>query len=235
MQRLLSQRQTSTRHVMAKVLLGFGPNLHWITYASFMIVIVLFAGVIAGTIAISGAGSAKDGIAAVLMGLLFGIVGAPLLMLVTQWQMLQQSQREQALVLLLPGMPRGAALNRALAAQWLWRFGLTWLVASAALWGAIQFTNDSPAGMGLLIPCMAACLIHVRDWSTVRFTQNKLLGLSMFAYFLAGMACVWALFKFELSPWPFMVLALVPTLLALRWKWNRLAGYQQALPAGRWG
>jgi hypothetical protein len=97
------------------------------------------------------------------------------------------------------------------------------------------FFNDSMAGMGFLIPSMTACLILVCDWSTVRFTDNKPLGVGVVAYVAAGAACTWALFTYDLSPWPFMALVLLPTLLALRWRWNKLDGYQQAMPAGRWG
>jgi hypothetical protein len=236
MQRLLRQPQTSTRHVMAKMLLGFGPDLHWITQVFFVTLIVLAASAISVTVAVATVpGTAKDAMADALGGLVFGMVSAPVLILFTQRKMLHQSQREQALLLLLPGMPRGAALNRALAAQWLWRFWLTWLLAGAALRVAMLFFNDSMAGMGFLIPSMTACLILVCDWSTVRFADNKPLALGVVAYVVAGAACTWMLFYFELSPWPFMAFVLLLTLLALRWKWSRLDGYQQALPAGRWG
>jgi hypothetical protein len=97
------------------------------------------------------------------------------------------------------------------------------------------FFNDSMAGMGFLIPSMTVCLIHVRDWSTVRFADSKPLAVAVLAYLVAGAACAWMLFYFDLSPWPFMALVLLPTLLALRWRWNKLDDYQQALPAGRWG
>lgn len=236
MHRLLRQAHATPSHVMARAMLGFGPNQHWITQASFPAFFLLFAGLLYMlVVATMGLEAVRPAIINGLGTMVIFVIGLTISALLGQRQSLHHSRREQFLLMLLPGMPRGADLNRALAAHWLVRFSMTWLVSCALLWAVIQLAKVEPWALGFAIVSLTASVPLVRDWSGLRFANTTPMLWAMLGYVLAGGAVSWLLYRFELSPWPIMALVAVPTLIALRWRWTKLGGYRQALPAGRWG
>lgn len=236
MHRLLRQAHATPSHVMARAMLGFGPNQHWTMQASFAAFFLLFAGLLyVLVVATKGLEVVRPAIINGFGTMVIFVIGITISFLVSQQQSLHQSRREQSLLMLLPGMPRGADLNRALAVHWLIRFSMTWLVSCALLWAVIQMAKVEPWVMGLAIVNLTGCVLLVRDWSAVRFANTTPMLWAMLGYVLAGGAVSWLLYRFELSPWPIMALVAVATTIALRWRWTKLGSYRQALPAGRWG
>lgn len=236
MQRLLRQAHATPSHVMARAMLGFGPNQHWTTQASFAAFFILFAGLLyVLLVATMGIEAVRPAIVQGLGTTVIFIIGMTISFLVGQRQSLHQSRREQSLLMLLPGMPRGADLNRALAAHWLIRFSMTWLVSCALLWAVIQLAKVEPWAMGFVIVSLTVSVLLLRDWSAMRFANTTPMLWAMVGYVWAGGACSWLLYRFDLSPWPILAMVAAPTLVALRWRWTKLGGYRQALPAGRWG
>lgn len=236
MQRLLRKAQATPNNVLGRALLGFGPNLHWTTQAVFPAFFILLAGVFAA-LAVSSMGlavarhSIAQGSGAMVIFVMSMTVGS----IFSQRQWLQQSRREQSLLMLLPGMPGGASLNRALAAHWLIRFALTWFVGCLLFWSLSQLAQIEPWVIGFAVVGLTASVLLLRDWSSIRFTSTTPMLWTMFGYALAGGGCSWLLYRFEVSPWPIMAMVAAPTLIVLRWRWTKLGSYRRALPAGRWG
>jgi hypothetical protein len=115
--------------VFSRVMLGLGPGAHWT--AGFTAVFGSALAVAAATLLLEAVGTAFPAVAAFVpealaslsIGLLFGVVSPTLQMQAR----LHQTRREQILVSLLPGVPRGAALNRRLAWQLTAQFLASWL------------------------------------------------------------------------------------------------------------
>jgi hypothetical protein len=142
------------------------------------------------------------------------------------------SRREQALLMLLPGMPHGAALNRALGWRqmrhclWLWVALLPGLAVLA--WAGMG--TPLLAFIGMALP-MSAWLW--RDVARLRAGRPATAFMLVVLYWIASMASLLLLDRqpAALIPWALAVLLLTAGLLA--WRWRRLGHLPQALPAGR--
>jgi hypothetical protein len=147
--------------------------------------------------------------------------------------MLWQTRREQALLRLLPGLPQGEGLNRAVA--WLSlrhallatalaaalilplchltrQWGLLWLPLVAVPWSLWTATRSpahmrQPTGFRSMLPVMAYYLS-----AAVAYVGTERLGLPMvpLAVGLLALSAAWG-----------------------AWRWRQLAGQPVALPAGR--
>lgn len=147
--------------------------------------------------------------------------------------MLWHSRREQALLVLLPGMPRGAALNRAVAWLQLRHFLLAWGVASAGLLLladragqpllACQPMAALPLGIVSLLRASAG-MAAPRSWTAAA----PVLGL-----LLIGTA-LWTLHLWLGLPlWLLAAASAVVSAGLFAWRWRRIGAAPQALPAGR--
>lgn len=145
---------------------------------------------------------------------------------------LWQSRREQALLCLLPGMPRGAALSRAVAAGHLRSAGIAWLLTSLVLLALGLAANNRWL---LCLPLAALPVMAVnltRRPATMRAPQVMTTMWPVLAFFaLTGL--LYALAHLGASL-PLMAVA-VPSLSGalLAWRWRGLAQAPTALPAGR--
>jgi hypothetical protein len=237
MQHLLRQAKPTAASVMARARIGFGPNFHWTTQ---VVVVTQIAGIIGVIGLIASATVGLEGFREMLImgpayitGIMFQFH------FMSQQQSLRQSWREQSLLMLLPGMPRGGDLNRTLAAHWLIGFSALWLVFCSSVWAATRLLDLESWGMGFAIAMMPVSLLQLRDWSHWNGrTGGAVSGWTAFALagaLPAGGVCCWLLCYFELSPWPVMAIVAAVTMVALRWRWIQLGSYQQAMPVGRWG
>ena len=237
MRRLLRQAQPTAASVMARVRIGLGPNFHWttqvVTLTQFAAVIGVIGVIASVTVGLNGFRETLIMSPALITGIMFQFLS------IAQLQSLQQSRREQSLLMLLPAMPRGGDLNRALAAHWLIGFSALWVVFCSSVWAAIQLLNTESWSMGFAIAMMPVSLLLLRDWSHWNGrTGGATTGWTAFALAGAlptGGVCCWLLGYFELSPWPLMAVVATVTLVALRWRWIQLGSYPQAMPVGRWG
>jgi hypothetical protein len=144
------------------------------------------------------------------------------------------SRREQALLVLLPGMPPGRALNRHLA----------WcqLRHALLLWAALLPVLLVVAWVGALLPVLAFLgmvpLLSVwmlRDPARLRPPSPSGALLPMALCLAGGLASQMLLraAPWALLPWALALLGLTAGLLA--WQWRRLQWLPPALPAGRLG
>ncbi len=142
------------------------------------------------------------------------------------------TRREQALLMLLPGMPQGSTLNRALAWQPMRHYLLMWaatLPAFMLLAWLGKATQVLPF-LGAALP-LAAWLW--RDASRLRAPRPAQSVLPYLLWLVLAMSSL-LLLRWQpavLLPWLLAVLGLSAGLLL--WRWRRLAQMPQALPAGR--
>ncbi len=121
--------------VFERLMLGLGPGAHWIASATVVVgsALALFAGLAllegVGLFYPPAAAFAPDALASLCAGLMIGLL-SPAIQIQAR---LHQSRREQALLVLLPGVQRGAAFNRRLAWQLTAHFVLAWIGALALM------------------------------------------------------------------------------------------------------
>ncbi|MDR7270474.1 hypothetical protein J2X20_003132 [Pelomonas saccharophila] len=147
--------------------------------------------------------------------------------------MLWHSRREQALLRLLPGLPQGQALNRAVAWMQLRHVLVAWALTTAGL-GLLAWAANEPGLLCLAfgaLPLSTGWLLRVparmkspTAWATV---------VPILAFMLMG----WGLYLLhrELRA-PLILLAVASVALSTglgTWRWHALSAAPAALPAGR--
>jgi hypothetical protein len=171
------------------------------------------------------------------VGIVIGLTTAGLSIVFTLPKSLWVSRREQALLVLLPGMPQGRALNRAVAALQLRHAGIAWL-ATAVFTTALAWL----AGSALAL-CVPVAALPIGVWWLMRAPAH--VGppsawkdvAPVFAYIAAGLLLMVGVRQ---QPWDsfeavaaLAAAAVVLSLLLGAWRWRRLAAAPTALPAGR--
>jgi hypothetical protein len=146
-----------------------------------------------------------------------------------------RSRREQALLALLSGVPRGPALNRGLALRWLLHFGGAWALAALLLggftgWVAPELQPVVLVGLTGLWP-MASLLLT--DLLRLSADPGAKIGIAVGSYFvLPGLAAGAHL----LLAWPLPAIVAGFALLTaglLAWRWRALGSSPAAFPACR--
>ena len=160
------------------------------------------------------------GLASMVIGPVIGLSGA-----------LWGSRREQALLVLLPGMPQGAALNRALALQQMKHFVIVCAAALPAL-AAMAWWVKSLLALTYLASALPLAALLCRDVSRLRAPGPQVAWLYVL---FVGLCLVNLLLnRFQpalLLPWALGMVLLTAALLV--WRWRRLSQWPRALPAGR--
>jgi len=231
--------------VFARVMLGLGPGAHWTAGASAVVAcgLALLAGIVLlqalGLVFAPAAGIVPDMLAGFSIGLVVSLL-SPAMQIQAR---LHQSRREQALLVLLPAVPRASALNRRLAWQLTSQFVLTWIGAVAlaslclATAQALRAQAVRPVLLDLCRLFAAATLPMIafqwRPWTRVGAPT----GLDAIApLLLAGLAglAIWAL---PVMGWGthagVAVLAVAATAAWCAMRWWRMGAEPTALPIGR--
>lgn len=150
-------------------------------------------------------------------------------------------RREQALLMLLPGMPRGAALNRQLALRaWLqmlmpWVAGMLIIALHDGAQERVQrelFHGSWIPGAMLLTPSLV--VMAWRDWARQRAWTLGRQQLALAPMFAAGYFIGTWLQEAHWPWWAWLALGLLPALALAAWRWHRLSRWPAAWPAGRW-
>ena len=146
---------------------------------------------------------------------------------------LYASRREQALLMLLPGMPRGSALNKRLARRQLAQF-VAWWTAGVAMLVLVQklFGTDTPI-YGYAPAALLLAPLQWRDWSRQPSPRSRDVWLPMLTLALGLLMARWLLIT---AHWPALDFALLCAGMALAlafWRGRRIARWPQAFPVGR--
>lgn len=224
--------QATQRQVMTRAEVVLHGRHHW--------VLQLAAGLLAQAVVVGfllmGASFTGPGMVLMLeggrIGIGMGITSMAVSAVLSLPGALWQSRREQALLVLLPGMPQGAALTQAVARRQ-WRQCLVvWLTLLPALAFGIW------AGLGLSTLACVAVAVPVsawlwRDWSRMAEPRST----SVFAPLLVSMAAsglsnaLLGRYPQALLPWAAGLVLVTAGLMT--WRWRQMALLPRALPVGR--
>ena len=144
------------------------------------------------------------------------------------------SRREQALLMLLPGMPRGAALNRALAWRQARHFLLLWALTLPAYLG-LAWAGQVPQVLALPAVALTAMAWLWRNAAQQREPSALTAVLPFVVCLVPGIASIALLREKPDLFGPLLGGVAVVAALSLLWRWRQLSRWPQALPAGRWG
>ncbi len=224
---------SSPRNVMARAEIVLHGPQHWLNQ---LMALVFLAGLT--VLSFTAVGIVYDiDIAAVIRDWTFGIgIGIGIAGLnpgLALPGMLWQSRRDQALLRLLPGMPQGAALNRAVAARQLRDFSVGWALTMLAMHTLSAYADDA---FMLYLP-MAALPVGVLNLTRRPATMSAPTAMTavfpMFALLALGAVLFLLARTLDLQPWQVAAPLAALTAALLTWRWHRLAAAPMALPAGR--
>lgn len=150
---------------------------------------------------------------------------------------LYQTRREQALLLLLPGMPRGQDLNRRLARRMALQFLACWTLAIALVLLVSSLPKEpADAGFGLLYAAvmLPMGLLLWRNWARQGPPRGGLLALLVLCAMLAFALITWLRRAHGVPAEAILAASAVLTLLAGWWRWRVAVQAPTAWPTGRW-
>ncbi|MCV2353480.1 hypothetical protein LNV09_04825 [Paucibacter sp. B2R-40] len=234
---LLAHAKPAARSVLARAELACWGNQHWTSILGSLTVILALLAIGAVAIAQFYAPNWSEFGGNGSVGLQIGIVSMVLNPLLGLAASLHRSRREQALLMLLPAMPRGQTLNRLLARRLLTQYFLQWSLALALICLMMAMASGGGAprlGLYALLLALPMGSYLLRDWSRQAAPVGAhqvlpLIAMAAGAAVLAGMAWL------GLSLWITAALSLILTLVLLRRRWQRWVLLSPAaLPVGRW-
>ena len=227
-------RQASARpaSVMARAEIVLHGPQHWVRHVSTVLMVQMVLALcfvfVTGLTGLSARLMLDNGRA----GLAIGLTSMALSGLVSLPGALWMSRREQALLRLVPGMPQGAALNRAVA----WRL----MRHCLAVWAALLPAGVTMvwAGQGLPFVAFVAMALPMSAWlwcdvSRLRAARPATAFAPILLCMASGGLSLFVLSRQAdaLLPWAVGLILLTAGLLS--WRWRRLAQFPPALPAGR--
>lgn len=218
--------------VMARAEPVLHGGQHWVRQLAVIVFVQLCVALcIAITAGLTGLGIPlflEHGRLGISIGLGFMAFSVPLSLPGALWA----SRREQALLMLLPGMPQGAALNRALARRQLRHCLLLWLTLAPAL-ALLLWSGQAPhtlAFVGMALPLSAWLW---RDHARMRAARPATVFSPMLLCGVPATLSMLLLSRYPAALWPWVVGVVTLTAALLAWRWRALAQLPQALPTGR--
>ncbi|MET0519052.1 MAG: hypothetical protein ABW005_09480, partial [Burkholderiaceae bacterium] len=229
---LLAVTRPNARSAMARLELASAGGTHWsVQLGSALTILPLVALSLVTSSLISGAPLAtllQHGKYGISIGLMSFAVNPVL----ARQGGLYNSRREQGLLMLLPGVPRGGALNRMLARRHLIQFLLGWLIATVLVLALLGGDVHSPL-LGYPVACLPGCLLLLRDWSRMRAPSGSVTGLGVTGLLLGGGLLAGLMAWLDVSAPTLLGLELLVCLPLGAWLWRRLSAQPQAFPVGR--
>jgi hypothetical protein len=145
-------------------------------------------------------------------------------------------RKEQALLVILPGAPRGRAVDRRLMKTLISQHAIA-VVSALTFALAMGFALQGPleSTMKLIAPPLAASLVttavFVRDYASMR--QPRQMPYTMCAFVVVPVFYVALMFHRDTPPVPVIVVALLLGGILAAWRYTRLADAKAAFPVGR--
>lgn len=233
--RSLHRAQDQPANVMARAEIVLHGSQHWVRQLGVQVPVLVGLGLLCMALALVVGFAAQGqmlerGHTGIAIGLSSMVLGT-----VTSLPgMLWSGRREQALLLLLPGVPRGTALNQALARCQARHFLILWALS---LPGFVFMAWAGPVPQVLVMP---AVLWLALPWLWRRSARpsapSAMAGVLPFLSCLAlGVGLMVLLRGQPDALWPVLMAVMAAAGGLLLWQWQRLSRAPQALPAGRWG
>jgi hypothetical protein len=228
--------------ISSRLLLGLGPTVHWTMRIRHGLIFLAVAGGVCALVVGLAAWLGRD-LRGVLPWLSFSLLtgaSTPALQAAAQ---LHKTRQEQALLVLLPGVPRGAPLNRWLAWQMsllfvvsaLWGFvlaGALDLLAETLDRGLVQRSGGGDMTAAIAVALLPQVVFQWRAWARQRGASAQEV-VPTFAPFLLGGAVLMLHQWVGVAYGPMGVGLMVLALAYCAWRWWRMGGEPTAMPIGR--
>jgi hypothetical protein len=230
--RVCRRARATPRSAMDRAEVVLHGAQHWVRFLSTGLLVLGVVGLcLVATIRLSGVDLPvllKGGHVGISIGLTIMALNAVMTLPAALWH----SRREQALLVLLPGMPQGAALTRAVAWRQLRQYLWTWAVVLPALAAMVW------AGQGLGLVAYAAMALPMSAWmwrdaSRLREARPAAAFGPVLLCLLAGTLSAFLLSRVPGALLPWLLTVLAATVGLLVWRWQRMVVLPRALPAGR--
>jgi hypothetical protein len=225
--------------VGSRLLLGMGPSLHWTARLGtiFWTVVGFGGGAALGGLLVPDVG--RGVLSGMSLGVLFAIAAPSLQIPARLWQ----TRGEQALLVLLPGVPRRGALNRWLGLRMTLNFALG-LVGGLAASRAMRAMADAIAGgdiiqtMGEYATLAAAALLFLaplvwRRWHRISAPTGFSAIVPMLALFTLMTALGLLRWRTGVSIAPLAAAGFAVSALWCALRWRQAGAEPEHLPAGR--
>ena len=243
--KLIRDAQPTVRSVMARVEMASGAQAHWTSVLG-AVVLISGAAALALIVAllVSPDGREIGGIVtqsfafsylAMLMNPLVAVTSASL----------RRRRREQALLVMLPGMPRGQAMNRQLALRQMAVHALSWSAALVLMFGLLALADRLQGAAGtasfwrhLAVGYAAVVLpMGVLQWRNWAIQEETSPGLTILLATAAGggAACLgfWMQSGAFLTPTLLLIGSVLLTVLLMVLRWPRIHRFPSFWPVGR--
>lgn len=220
--------------VWPRLMLAFGPNGHPSVHAFWAVVILALGGIVLIVLTALGRFPPESPRVLALAGPAMGLMSLALSATMGLPSNVAATRREQGLVAILPGVPRGRALNQGLAARWLAQFAIGWSIGATLVMLAVSWLLPASVPLfaaGLLSLWPLAALL-VRDLAHAR-PQAVTQVFAAIALLLPGPAVVGLA---ALNGVPVLAAGAGVALASaawLVWRWRVIGRAPNALPTGR--
>ncbi|MEO6276391.1 hypothetical protein [Roseateles sp.] len=231
--RLLARAQPQQASVMARAEIVLHGIEHWLRHGASVGLTLVSVGMGGAlTFELLGVTSGQSFNSATL-SLPFGLAIAGFYPGFALRNMLWHTRREQALLALLPGMPQGGRLNRAVAFVQLRHFLIAWAASTLLLGGLILLTGN-PSVLSMSIAALPLGVLNLtRAPATMRAPTPWTVSRPVLGFMLLN-AVLWGACAFMNSLiWPLAAASLTLSAALLAWRWRALSQAPSALPAGR--
>ena len=217
-----------------RLMLVFGPNGHSAVHAFWAALILALGGAVLLVLAALGRFPPESPGVVALVGPAMGLMSLALSATLGLPSNVAATRREQALVAMLPGVPRGRALNQGLAARWLAHFGTGWAIGSALVLVAVAslLPASTPLFAAGLLGLWPLAALLVRDLARAR-PQAVTQVFSAIALLLPGPALVGLAAVYGVPVLAAGVGVAAASAAWLLWRWCVIGRAPNALPTGR--
>ena len=217
--------------VLPHALLGLGPTIHWTGQLGQ----VLTFGAIAALamLVVWQMNAVKESISVAAWGLSVGVLTFAVNVALQARTAIHGTRGEQALMMLLPGMPRGSALNRGLARRLSMQFIIGWAV------GVLACVLVLPLGerIGWFAIYAAACLplgaLLWTDWSRVQAPTSISAVVPLLVTMPLALGAIAAQAWAGVPAWVCALIFVAAAALLFGRRARRLVDAPSAFPAGR--
>lgn len=241
---LIRRARPSVRSVMARVELASNPQTHWA--ASLGALLLISVGMVAAlivTLLVSPDGAEIAGI--MVQAFAFSYLGMLVSPLLATTGAVLRGRREQSVLLLLPGVPRGPALNRQLAGRQMATHAVNWVLALALMGGlqalATQLKGTDMslslwgrAALSFAVLVLPMGLLQWRNWSVERETR-PVWTLVLTTLLLIGTVSLTVVIgeRSALMPMPLIGGSVLLTAVLAALRWPSISRYPGFWPVGR--
>lgn len=237
---LLRRARPTAASVAARAELAVLRNLHW--SALFGMVLIIFVVLVLAIVGVRlwlGDARSAQFLTGALPGVSFGLMCSMIGPAMGIASMQYRTRREQALMLLVPGMPRGEALNRRIGPRLLGNFVISWALGVAAMAALVLLVPDGgPTDVPVMGVHVAAAtlpfgLLLWQDWSTKTMptSSRATLGILLVMLLVGASLVLCALTGW--SPWTVLAGSVVLTAGLTAWRWRAMRRLPPFWPAGR--